>query len=47
MAAVIGAVASGFLSWGVLSRGFELDWSFRPLFLAELGRSLTAGELTG
>jgi putative ABC transport system permease protein len=44
VAAVIGAVASGFLSWGVLSRGFELDWSFEaaPFLVAIAGAMLLA-----
>lgn len=44
VAAVIGAVAGGFLSWGVLSRGFELDWSFEaaPFVVAILGAMLLA-----
>ena len=44
VAAVIGAVAGGFLSWGVLSRGFELDWTFEaaPFVVAILGAMLLA-----
>lgn len=44
VAAVIGAVGGGFLSWGVLNRGFEMDWSFEatPFLVAIFGAMLLA-----
>ncbi len=34
VAGVIGAAAGAVLAWAVLTRGFEMDWSFQPLPLA-------------
>lgn len=48
VAAVIGAVASGFLSWGVLSRGFELDWSFEAApFLVAIAAAMLLAVAAG
>ncbi|HYQ84277.1 MAG TPA: FtsX-like permease family protein, partial [Rubrobacter sp.] len=48
VAAVIGAVASGFLSWGVLSRGFELDWTFEPApFLVAIAGAMLLAVAAG